>query len=68
MAKKKTEETQETPEQKPAKKMLKLLIGVNYKTASDGEEKRFEAGLIEEGVLPPAFENLLREKKKLVDA
>jgi len=47
---KKPPENQETnpktPEEKPSKKMLKLLIGVNYKTASDQEEQRVEAGLI----------------------
>lgn len=71
MAKKKPETqetiTAETPEEKPSKKMLKLLIGVNYKIASDQDEQRVEAGLIEEGTLPPAFENLLKEKKQLIE-
>lgn len=49
-------------------KMQKLSVGVNFRVDGESEEIRIEAGLIEEGTLPPAFENLLREKRILADA
>lgn len=50
-----------------SKKMQQLLVGVNFRADGETDETRIEAGLIEAGTLPPSFENLLREKKQLVE-
>lgn len=60
--------TQAADRRQSAAKKLKLLVGVNFRADGEAEETRIEAGPIDEGVLPPKFEAVLREKKKLVDA
>jgi len=46
---------------------LQLLVGVNFRADGDEEETRIEAGTIDAGILPPAFEQVLREKGNLID-
>lgn len=63
MAKKKSE----TEETEVLVNPLRLTVGVNFTAEGDDEETRLEAGLIEAGTLPPAFEQMLRERKLLVE-
>lgn len=55
--------TDETPNQAPRER-LQLFVGVNFLAEGASEETRIEAGLIDLGVLPPAFENRLIERGK----
>ena len=51
----------------PDTQKFNLLVGVNFRADGDEHETRIEPGVIEAGILPPAFEQILREKGKLVD-
>lgn len=52
-------------EDKPDRReKLQLFVGVNFRADGDEEETRVEPGIIDLGVLPAAFENLLIEKGK----
>lgn len=55
----------QTPDRETKREQLQLFVGVNYRDAVPGaaEEKRIEAGFVPLGVLPPAFENELIERK-----
>src|SRR5688500_6448310 len=55
--------TQAENKKEPSQK-LQLFVGVNFRADGDEEETRVEPGLIDLGVLPAAFENLLIEKGK----
>lgn len=43
---------------------LQLFVGVNFIADGDEEETRIEPGVIDLGILPTAFENLLIERGK----
>lgn len=57
----------ETDEPETLINPLRLVVGVNFISEGDDEETRLEAGLIESGTLPPAFEQTLRERRILVE-
>jgi len=62
-----TKKKSETEETEVLVNPLRLTVGVNFTAEGDDEETRLEAGLIEAGTLPPAFEQMLRERKLLVE-
>ena len=57
--------TQAADKKEKAKPKMELLVGVNFRVDGEKEETRIEAGMIEHGTLPPAFEKHLREKGQL---
>lgn len=62
MAKKQGNSIESNPKQ--PSEQLQLFVGVNFVPEGKKEETRIEAGIIDLGVLPAAFENELIERGK----
>ena len=60
----KPEETTVTETNNSPREVLQLFVGVDFAPEGKTDETRIEAGIIELGVLPIAFQTMLIEKKK----